>query len=47
MLNLEERTTGRTGSENRMLEVSDVDQRTSVAKLASSERKLQKIEKTT
>ena len=41
VLDLEERATSRTEAENKTLKVSGVDQRTSITKLASSERKLQ------
>ena len=43
VLDLEERTIGRTKAENWMLKVPDIDKKTSITKLASSERKLQNI----
>ena len=43
ILNLEERTTGRTEVENRHLKVQGNDQRTSFTKLASTDKKRQNI----
>ena len=43
ILNMQERTTGRTEVENKMLKIDGNDQRTTLTKLASNGKKRQKI----